>query len=1124
MLSNVETLFESFFSDALPPTSQFAHAQRVAALLHDWQIPENFHFAALFTEVANNTTEWEGLKLAFLDHGISDSDLLFVEKWRHLFLMTVIPKAGAGDLHNTRSLKLRELMRAAYLNLPLVMLTLADHQARVENNHNDRHFWHDTETIFLPLLRMLGLWQIRRDWLEKVAENLYPNELKIVKEKLAYYEKNKLSCFKKINQYISEISDPTVEYKMDLRSQAPGRVYYRCQKGESLQELSSCVTITICMERQSDCYRMLEWVHQLGIPIQGRLIDRIAIPEANGFRAMQTAVICNQSDDSCRHKLIEFRIVSEGMHELNQMGVIEAKYRQPQKFKNISAWWDLNRVSTKRINNSLELLHNHKIGTPVEENKPIYVFTPQGEIKTLLKGSTALDFAYSLHTQIGHHCRGVQINGEKKTYGTILNNGDLIFLEQDPFFNGPDPSWLHLVHNNKTKEKIKQGLSALRQRIHPGRQLVERFLDSLRLDSDLVIPAPQLEKYYFAAAKMFKLENARELFDAIVPPAPNWQPKIAPDLVVSFILEAELAAAVLDENKQPIIESLLAESTNPNLLLKFCPLCKPAPGSPIVIHIKRHLNRPNNIVLHRVSKKGGKKQNQHQKLFGLPDLTNIPCEKNIPETQIVKPAVWGEVAAGKVTSNLTIVAEDRSHLVGDILEPIYNNDRINLTHIEANADPKGDAHLLLTVETDDSQQVLELKQLLDNVPNVYKTQIWPANMIQGANLRASSFANFVNPYHTGNPIRETRMLFGREREMQELKQAFSSSNPVQLMTMYGHKRSGKTSIALLCNQFLDHHTRPVYINLLLARSLLTLPAILFVISRGIYEEIYSSLPNEEKQQIRPPEYFPDDHIAIDAFYTFLEKICEILRPHRLLLILDEFNLLVSEMSFSPAIFDFLKSITVDFDSVSILLITHQNQFLSLPNSHPAKILYSQGIALNIDVLEPIHARELIIKPVLGYLEYNGEVVNQIVTKTNGQPYLINLLCYEIVKEQMSRDHRHVTSEVLKIAEEKFLKHGETYFHFAIEPQDETMQQITCILAMHHHAGTLWVPTSTLAEKTNLPISEVMNALTELQNFGVIRERINPAKEWQINIEYFSQWAYRNWYLPKMNAVGGISND
>lgn len=1087
------------------------YSEEVVRLLKDWQVSEIVREASQFLPWMT-----QAVARASLKDNLPDTHWALLAAWHDLFQLSVIPDVGESFSGDMRSLKLRRLMRQSYLDISLVILTVADHAARMHACLPETFatsFWEDTKTIFLPLLHMLGLWELRRDWVEKSAEKLNLSDYASIKARLENKLTEQQECVDQFQTEINKWAGRTNLFSCKLRQPAPGRVIYRSLQGESQDELCNMIIVTLFAPTRADCYRVVELLHRLGTPVQGRFVDYIADPHANGYSAIHTVVIGNNFSPQCHHKMITFRIVTSDMHAINMWGIIKGRFQSQGQYSHFQSWWQGGELNRKQ----LALLDRHDIGDPLQDAEDhIYVFTPQGAIKFLNKRSAALDFAYSLHTQIGHHCRSVYVNGQKVSHATELQNGDLVLLKHDPLFRGPDPAWLHIATSHETRIKIKQGLRAIRQALHPGRLHFAKYLETLRKDSGFLVPEPQLEKYFMRATEDLGLSDVDSLFNVIVPSNNPRKGDVTAEKLLSFILESELATAILDNKGHPLLSHSMQLPTITQPILRFCPNCKPAPGCPIILHRKKENNHAR-LTLHRkpiASPEQEASEPPKKNLFGLRPAHKVVCLRNIDPNELDEGVQWGEIDLGRQASNITVVAQDRSALIGDLLQPIYNNDRVALTHIQATSDAEMMADILLVVESDTADQVENLRAEMKAVKGVLDAKAWPVSPSQSAHYKTRFNYQAEIPYTPGR-VKELRMLYGRDNEIRQIRSWLERPLPERLLIIHGQRRCGKTSLAQLANKYLREPIHVVYVDLQQESRKPTSPSvyqlIIGEIHRTITKTASSHVPEAQYALPTPDALATNPH---REFFSYLRRIQSLISPHRLLIILDEFNVLVAK-SLDESFFTELRSITLnDFEGISLMLVTHTDQYETLPSGHPAHAVYEQGLPLAVSNLDQIAAKRLVKEPMRTMLAYNEKVANQIVSSTAGHPYLINLLCRDIAEHVLWKVGRpNVRDEDLRIAEQSLIRNGINNFNFAIEKIEEGAKSLIAQLAILQQSGERWIDISDLAHKAAISTDDAQAIVQHLGQSGVVSLHVDAtsgAVKTRITIDYFCQWICRYW--------------
>ena len=273
-----------------------------------------------------------------------------------------------------------------------------------------------------------------------------------------------------------------------------------------------------------DCYAALGTIHSLWRPVPGRIKDFIAMPKPNMYQSLHTSVMSDKGQP------FEVQIRTPEMHRIAEEGIAAHwKYKEGKKVKagedpNIQ-WLRQIMEWQQEMRDPREFLKMVKLDLYPEE---VYAFTPQGQVKSFPRGATPVDFAYSVHTEVGHHCYGARVNGKLVPLKTALNNGDIVEILTSPSHR-PSQDWLSFVVTSRARSKIRQWLNTDRRdsSIQLGKSLVERELKRFRISGRILhgdgkltealhaLGFPSLDDYY--AAVGYGKVSVRQLVGRLVP-------------------------------------------------------------------------------------------------------------------------------------------------------------------------------------------------------------------------------------------------------------------------------------------------------------------------------------------------------------------------------------------------------------------------------------------------------------------------------------------------------------------------------------------------------------------------------------------------------------------------------
>ncbi|HEY8623167.1 MAG TPA: TGS domain-containing protein, partial [Casimicrobiaceae bacterium] len=432
------------------------------------------------------------------------------------------------------------------------------------------------------------------------------------------------------------------------------------RKQAGIDALYDIRAVRILVDEVEDCYTALGLVHNLWTPIAKEFDDYIAKPKANNYRSLHTAVIGPEG------KPLEVQIRTHEMHRHSEYGVAAHwRYKEGARVGRGDSGYDekiawLRQVLDWKdaVADAGEWLQQFKSSLFTDT---IYVLTPQGKVVDLPRGSTPVDFAYALHTNLGHRCRGARIDGAMVPLNTPLESGqrvEVVALKQGGSSVGPSRDWLNpelgYVHSHRARTKVRQWFKAqqLEDTIARGRSIVERELQRSRMSAvnlEAVADKAGIAKLddFFAAVARAEL-NTRQLQQAIHAAArPDELPRA----------RAEEVAVVTHGSKAAGAGSGILIVGVDRLMTGLARCCKPAPPDPIVGFV----TRGKGITIHRQScgNVARMKEKQPERLIG---------------------ADWGTPRDEVFPVDVVVEAMDRQALLRDISE-VFSREKINVTAV-----------------------------------------------------------------------------------------------------------------------------------------------------------------------------------------------------------------------------------------------------------------------------------------------------------------------------------------------------------------------------------------------------------------------------------------------------------
>ena len=451
----------------------------------------------------------------------------------------------------------------------------------------------ETLEIYAPIALRLGINSIRLELEELGFATLYPLRYRILDEQI-----NKARGHRK--EVISKIR--TALKRRMRQEKIPGQIFgrekhlhgiYKKMRDQNLSfsDVYDVYAFRIIVDDVDTCYRTVGTVHNLYKPVPGKFKDYIAIPKTNGYQSLHTALFGPYGVP------IEIQIRTKKMNDVAEVGIAAHwLYKTGNTSKNISRVnkdqsgaqqrareWLRNIVEmNKTAGNPEEFFENVKIDLFPDE---VYIFTPKGKIMELPNGSTAIDFAYAIHTDIGNTCVGARVNRKLVPLGTQLTNGQTVEIIAASS-GRPNPAWLSFVVTAKARSQIRHFLKNLQQSeaIALGKRLLNRELEPFSLTFQDI---SEVDMKYLLNEN--KNENENELFEDI-----GLGNKMAPLIARQLVVLKKLASKKNQENSVDNTIPLSIKGTE-GMVVKFPKCCYPIPGDPI----HGFVTSGRGIVIHR---------------------------------------------------------------------------------------------------------------------------------------------------------------------------------------------------------------------------------------------------------------------------------------------------------------------------------------------------------------------------------------------------------------------------------------------------------------------------------------------------------------------------------------------
>ena len=426
------------------------HPISVASILASWKMDAQTIQAGLMHDVLEDTqvgkremAELFGIEVAELVDGVSKLDKL---------------RFSSNEIAQAESF--RKMLLAMSRDVRVILVKLADrlHNLRtlgVMRPEKRARIAKETLDIYVPIAHRLGLNNVFRELQELSFANRFPLRYKVLYENVLKTRRSRRSILEKIlKETKTALTEAGTSCRILGRDKTIYGIYNKMrEKRQSFSDALDIYGFRIVVKSLADCYQTLGTLHHLYKPVHNRFKDFIAIPKSNGYQSLHTTVIGPDGTP------IEYQIRTEEMHRVDEDGILvhwmfDSDDDSSDLQSKVTAWLQ-NLLEIQRTSeDSAEFLENIKVD--LFPNR-IYVFTPRGRIISLPKGSTPIDFAYEIHTDIGNHAKSARINGEVKDLFTPLRNGDMVQIDADKDA-APTPNWIEHVRSGRARAEIRQYL------------------------------------------------------------------------------------------------------------------------------------------------------------------------------------------------------------------------------------------------------------------------------------------------------------------------------------------------------------------------------------------------------------------------------------------------------------------------------------------------------------------------------------------------------------------------------------------------------------------------------------------------------------------------------------------
>jgi GTP pyrophosphokinase len=640
----------------------------MAALLHD--IPEDTEYSL------GDVEERFGADTARLVDGV-----------------TKLSKFSTLTHEQQQAENIRKMFLAMAEDIRVVLIKLADrlHNMRTLGAlpaEKQLRIAKQTAEIYAPLAERLGIWQIKWELEDLSFKYMDPEAYRSLASQLETHRRAREAyVLRAMDDLQVGLREAGIEAELSGRPKHIFSIHKKMvRKRAEFGEIYDVHALRVLVEDVRECYAALGVVHSLWRPIPGQFDDYIAMPKNNMYQSLHTAVVALDG------KPLEVQIRSHDMHRVSEVG-IAAHWRYKEGSRSDRAYdaklaWVRQLMEWQMdVSDATEFIEGVKLDIFQDQ---VFVFTPAGDVKDMPAGATPLDFAYRIHTEVGHACIGAKVNNRLVPLDYKLKNGDIVEIVTTKGAHGPSRDWLNIVTTSHAKEKIRQWFKRQQrdENIAHGKQVLDRELHRLARTSLDKIPSEQWEEL----TEQHNFKTVDDFFAAV------GYGQIGPQQIVSRL-------GVVDDVDDVRLPQVAPPQPQPggvrvrgvgDLLVRFSKCCHPIPGDPIIGFI----TRGRGVTVH---------------------LATCPTVINERAIERLIGVEWETATQQTYPIAILVEAYDRTGLLSEISN-VVADDKINIIAASVNVHKDHRATVQATLEVSSVAQLSRVMAHLEQLKDVYSVQ------------------------------------------------------------------------------------------------------------------------------------------------------------------------------------------------------------------------------------------------------------------------------------------------------------------------------------------------------------------------------------------------------------------
>jgi GTP pyrophosphokinase len=638
------------------------------ALLHD--VPEDTEYSLADVE------EGFGPEVAHLVDGV-----------------TKLSRFSTHSHEQRQAENIRKMFLAMADDIRVVLIKLADrlHNMRTLDalgREKQQRIARQTMEIYAPLAERLGIWQVKWELEDLSFKALEPEAYRDLAKLLDTRRTGRETFIERaIEELRPRLLDAGIEAELQGRPKHLYSIWKKMQrKAAEFGEIYDVYAIRLLVDEVRDCYAALGIVHSIWRPIPGQFDDYIAVPKNNLYQSLHTAVIALDG------KPLEIQIRTHAMHQVSEVGIAAHwRYKEGTKaerdYDAKLAWLRQLMDWQRDVSDATEFVEGIKLDIFQDQ---VFVFTPRGDVKDLPAGATPLDFAYRIHTDVGHRTIGAKVNNRLVPLDYRLKNGDIVEIVTTKGEHGPSRDWLNLVRTSHAREKIRQWFKKKdrAENIVHGRESLDRELRRLARTSIQAVGLDRIAE----AGRTYQHDTVDDLFAAIGYGAVSAQQVV---MRLGVLDDGEITLPTVAP-PQPARTGGVRVKGVGDLLVRFAKCCHPIPGDPI----SGFITRGKGITVH---------------------LRSCPTVINEREVSRLIEVEWEAAPAQTYPIAIRVEAYDRTGLLSEITQVMAEN-RVNILAANVGVNPDHTAVVAMTIQVASVAQLAKVMGRVEQLKDVLSVQ------------------------------------------------------------------------------------------------------------------------------------------------------------------------------------------------------------------------------------------------------------------------------------------------------------------------------------------------------------------------------------------------------------------